>query len=91
MNFFLGLRLWTRRAGWRAGAVIKLLLRLALIAVGMFLVIEVGHILVTIAVIVAAAVAGLYVIGSFSETWRHAGVRAGQQYRRLTRTRGARR
>lgn len=84
MNALLRFHFWLRRAAWRTGASLRLVVHLVLIALGVVLAIEVGQILVTFAVAAAALVALVIALGSFTERWRHAGVRVGQQYRRLT-------
>lgn len=85
MSPFMRLYFWTHRAAWRAGVLVKLLVRLALLAVAVFVAIEVGQILVTFVVAVAALVVLFFILGSFTAGWRTAGVRVGQRYRRLTR------
>lgn len=84
MSPYMRLFFRARRAGWRAQATAKFLVRIALLALGVVLAIQVGQILVTLIVAGAAAVALLFILGAFTAEWRHAGVRVGQQYRRLT-------
>ena len=85
MSPFLRLHFRMRRAFWRGRALAVLVFRLALLGVGMFLAIEVGKVLVAVLVGLVAVVAAVLCLGAFTADWRYAGVRLGQQYRRLTR------
>jgi hypothetical protein len=85
MNPFMRAHFWVRRVSWRARTVLTLLVRLALLGLVVVLLVQVGQILVTVAVALAAAVALVFILGAFAAEWRKAGVRIAQQYRRLAR------
>lgn len=83
MSPFMRLFFWRRRAGWRARAFGQLLVRLAVLALSVFIAVVVGQALVVVAVAVAAVVALLFILGAFTTDWRNAHVTVGRQYRRL--------
>lgn len=85
MSPFMRLHFRARRAYGRGRALATLVFRLALLALGMFLAIEVGQFLVTMLVGLATLVVAVFIVGSFTAEWRGVGVRLGNQYRRLTR------
>lgn len=86
----MGLLFWSRRAGWRAQAFGRLIVRLALLALAVFAAVQVGQALVVVVVAAAAAVALLFILGAFTTDWRNAQVTVGRQYRRLARKRDPR-
>lgn len=90
MSPFLRLYFRARRASWRSAAVVRLLVKLAVLAGAVFLAIRFGSWEVVVVVVVVALVALVFVVGRFDAEWRTAGVTVGRQYRRLTR-RGGRR
>ena len=81
------LHFWSRQAGWRAGAVGRLLVRLTLLALAVFVAIQVGQVLVVVAVAAAAVVGLTFILGAFTTDWRNAAVTVGRQYRRLSHKR----
>lgn len=84
MSPFTKLHFWSRRASWRAGALGKLLVRLAGLAIAMTLAVQIGLVITTVIAAVLTAIAALFVLGAFTAEWRTAGVRTAQQYRRIT-------
>lgn len=88
MSPFMRLFFWSRRAGWRASALARLLVRLAVLAVAVFITVQVGQALVVVVAVVVAAVALFFILGAFTTDWRNAAVTVGRQYRRLARKRG---
>lgn len=83
MSPFLGLFFWTRRASLRARAFGRLMIRLALLVAAVAVAVREGPVLVAAAVVVAALVALIFVLGTFTVDWRNAHVTVGRQYRRL--------
>jgi hypothetical protein len=87
---FLRLHFWTRRASWRATAVGRLLVKLAVLAGAVFLAVRIGQWQITATVVAVALVVLVFALGQLAADWRHAGVTVGRQYRRLTRRGGHR-
>jgi hypothetical protein len=87
---FLGLYFRARRASWRSAAVGRLLAKLALLAVAVFVAVQVSSWQVAAVAVAVALVALVFILGRFSAEWHNAGVTVARQYRRLARRGGHR-